>query len=259
MPVFGRNPHRIARPDVEPDQHGLVEPRRFRWKSRWRWSAPPALLLAVPARPGVRRAVQGGGRLRRSDGSRRPTTPPVCQAGRDARAQRETAPLDRGGVARVSNTPPRPLTTPRALGADAGLADCCARPTTGPTGRSALAQAAHVQRAIDAKERRADPSGDACARRSARRAADRHRGAGTGQGLSVVELRRSLRRAHRMTARGRLGGGGVIDIERESELGGAIRSKGVLILSGFLSSRYAQNKPPRGERQPRFRAVIRRG
>jgi predicted ATP-dependent protease len=35
----------------------------------------------------------------------------------------------------------------------------------------------------------------------------------------------------------------VLDIERESELGGPIHSKGVLILSGFLAGRYAANKP----------------
>ena len=35
----------------------------------------------------------------------------------------------------------------------------------------------------------------------------------------------------------------VIDIERESELGGAIHSKGVMILSAFLAARYARSLP----------------
>jgi predicted ATP-dependent protease len=35
----------------------------------------------------------------------------------------------------------------------------------------------------------------------------------------------------------------VTDIEREVELGGPIHSKGVLILSGFLGGRYAEDKP----------------
>jgi predicted ATP-dependent protease len=35
----------------------------------------------------------------------------------------------------------------------------------------------------------------------------------------------------------------VVDIEREVELGGPLHSKGVLILSGFLSARYAPNQP----------------
>jgi len=43
----------------------------------------------------------------------------------------------------------------------------------------------------------------------------------------------------RVTARVRQGGGDVVDIEREVELGGALHSKGVLILSGYLAGRYA--------------------
>ena len=39
------------------------------------------------------------------------------------------------------------------------------------------------------------------------------------------------------------GGKGIIDIERESNLGQNIHSKGVLILSGFLGHRYAQKYP----------------
>jgi predicted ATP-dependent protease len=63
-------------------------------------------------------------------------------------------------------------------------------------------------------------------------------------GLAVVQLGNfSFGTPHRITARVRLGGGRVVDIERESELGGPIHSKGVLILSGFLAGRYAANKP----------------
>jgi lon-related putative ATP-dependent protease len=47
----------------------------------------------------------------------------------------------------------------------------------------------------------------------------------------------------RITARVRLGGGRVVDIERESQLGGPIHSKGVLILSGYLAGRYAPSRP----------------
>jgi predicted ATP-dependent protease len=47
----------------------------------------------------------------------------------------------------------------------------------------------------------------------------------------------------RITSRVRLGSGGVVDIERESELGGPIHSKGVLILSGYLAGRYAPSRP----------------
>jgi predicted ATP-dependent protease len=47
----------------------------------------------------------------------------------------------------------------------------------------------------------------------------------------------------RITAQISLGKGQVIDIEREVEMGGPIHSKGVMILSGFLKGRYAQNVP----------------
>jgi lon-related putative ATP-dependent protease len=42
----------------------------------------------------------------------------------------------------------------------------------------------------------------------------------------------------RISARVRMGGGEVLDIEREVELGGPIHSKGVLILGGYLAGRY---------------------
>tara|TARA_R110002050_G_scaffold9504_1_gene33357 strand:+ start:515112 stop:517511 length:2400 start_codon:yes stop_codon:yes gene_type:complete len=47
----------------------------------------------------------------------------------------------------------------------------------------------------------------------------------------------------RLTANCRFGDGDIIDIEREVELGGDIHSKGVLIMSGYLGSTYAKDKP----------------
>ncbi len=71
-------------------------------------------------------------------------------------------------------------------------------------------------------------------------------GAHIGQinGLSVIDLGDfSFGQPSRITATARLGDGKVIDIERETELGGKIHSKGVLILSNFLASRYATKHP----------------
>ncbi len=63
-------------------------------------------------------------------------------------------------------------------------------------------------------------------------------------GLSVIQLGNfAFGRPTRITANTRLGEGEVIDIEREVELGGAIHSKGVLILSSFLAARYAADQP----------------
>ncbi len=67
---------------------------------------------------------------------------------------------------------------------------------------------------------------------------------GQVNGLAVVNLG-GYQFAHpvRITATTRLGDGSVIDIEREVELGGAIHSKGVLILSSFLAARYSHSTP----------------
>jgi lon-related putative ATP-dependent protease len=68
--------------------------------------------------------------------------------------------------------------------------------------------------------------------------------AGQVNGLSVTQLgSTAFGMPQRITARVRLGSGGVVDIERESELGGPIHSKGVMILSGYLAGRYARGKP----------------
>lgn len=63
-------------------------------------------------------------------------------------------------------------------------------------------------------------------------------------GLSITQLGGfSFGHPSRITARVSPGSGRVLDIEREVELGGPIHSKGVLILSGFLSGCYALDAP----------------
>jgi predicted ATP-dependent protease len=63
-------------------------------------------------------------------------------------------------------------------------------------------------------------------------------------GLSVFQLGdASFGQPTRITARVRMGAGKVVDIEREVDLGGPLHSKGVLILSSFLASRYALDAP----------------
>lgn len=67
---------------------------------------------------------------------------------------------------------------------------------------------------------------------------------GQVNGLSVYMMgSHAFGRPSRITARVRMGGGGVVDIEREVDLGGPIHSKGVLILTGFLGQRYAADSP----------------
>lgn len=63
-------------------------------------------------------------------------------------------------------------------------------------------------------------------------------------GLSVYDLGQyAFGKPTRITVSTAVGRGGVINIEREAELSGRIHNKGVLILTGFLRSRYAKNKP----------------
>jgi len=63
-------------------------------------------------------------------------------------------------------------------------------------------------------------------------------------GLSVFQLgAHSFGSPTRITCRVRPGAGRIVDIEREVALGGALHSKGVLILSGFLAGRYAMDVP----------------
>ena len=63
-------------------------------------------------------------------------------------------------------------------------------------------------------------------------------------GLSVIQLGDyTFGKPSRITATARFGQGKVIDIEREVKLGGAIHSKGVMILSSYLANRYAKDQP----------------
>jgi len=67
---------------------------------------------------------------------------------------------------------------------------------------------------------------------------------GQVNGLSVYTLGDiAFGKPSRITATTFLGRGGVINIERESQLSGPIHNKGVMILSGYLGWKYAQDKP----------------
>jgi lon-related putative ATP-dependent protease len=67
---------------------------------------------------------------------------------------------------------------------------------------------------------------------------------GQVNGLSVMGLGDfAFGNPSRVTASIGLGREGVIDIEREAKMGGPIHTKGVLILSGYLNEKYAQDKP----------------
>ena len=113
--------------------------------------------------------------------------------------------------------------------------------------QAAIVSRDHVQRALDAQIDRAERLRDLVQEEILRGTllidTDGQR-VGQINGLSVLDLGTySFGRPSRITATARLGRGEVVDIEREVELGGAIHSKGVLILSSFLAARYARNHP----------------
>jgi lon-related putative ATP-dependent protease len=107
--------------------------------------------------------------------------------------------------------------------------------------------AVHVRQAEQAAKQRQDRLREKCQESAIRNIllidTDGER---TGQvnGLSIVaQGNRAFGRPSRITARVRLGSGKLVDIERESELGGPLHSKGVLILSGLLTANYAIDWP----------------
>lgn len=158
-------------------------------------------------------------------------------------------PLNRGAVARVVEQGARLL-------GDAGKLTTRLRDITDLLRESdywsaqashEVIDAEHVQQAIDAQTHRLDRL-----RAELQEEIQRNdilidtSGAKVGQinGLSVLELGNfSFGQPSRITATARMGEGKIIDIERETELGGPIHSKGVLIVSSYLTAKYAPTTP----------------
>lgn len=167
-----------------------------------------------------------------------------------ATARREALlPLERGAVARVLDESARRASDSRKLSAD------IAATTTLMREADFVARAA-ARVAITALD--VDAAAEAQRERSGRikRRVDEAIARGTlvietagariGQvnGLSVVDLGEfPFAEPTRITATTRVGEGQVIDIQREVRLGGAIHSKGVMILSEFLAARFSCNHP----------------
>ena len=84
---------------------------------------------------------------------------------------------------------------------------------------------------------------EAIARGLIRVPVDGHAG-GQVNGLSVMSLGDyQFGRPTRITARVSPGRAGVVDIQRQTRLGGPIHTKGVLTLAGYLAGRYAADRP----------------
>ena len=67
---------------------------------------------------------------------------------------------------------------------------------------------------------------------------------GQVNGLAVYQMGDfNFGKPSRITAKTFIGRGGIVNIERESKLSGKTHDKGVLILSGYLGAKYAQERP----------------
>lgn len=104
-----------------------------------------------------------------------------------------------------------------------------------------------VQTAIDARTRRVDQIRERANEqilRGIKLISTDGKAVGQVNALSVLQLGDfSFGQPSRITATARLGKGTLIDIERETKMGGPIHSKAVLILSSCLAERYAQERP----------------
>ncbi len=112
---------------------------------------------------------------------------------------------------------------------------------------SPVVTAEHVDRAIDARRRRVDLVED----KSREMYLDgtvllvtHGEEVGMVNGLSIFDVGdHAFGQPTRITAQTGMGRAGIINIEREADLSGKTHNKGVLILEGYLRSRYAQDKP----------------
>jgi len=163
----------------------------------------------------------------------------------------ELLPLDRTGVARVTERASR-------LAEDAEKISTAMRPIAdllreadyiARTKSSAVMTAFHIDAAVEAQIARADRMRESSLELITRDIITIDtEGDCVGQvnGLSVLSMGAvSFGRPSRITARVRMGLGSarVLDIEREVDLGGPIHSKGVLILSGYLSATFLPEIP----------------
>ena len=165
-------------------------------------------------------------------------------------ARRENLPpLDRTGVGRVIEHASRLADDSERMTMHArALADVLQE--AAHYAREAEAEvigADHVQAAIDGQDHRASRVREIMERQIQRgtlRIESDGRRVGQVNGLAVMQLGgHAFGKATRITATARVGAGQLIDIERESKLGGNIHSKAVMIIGNYIGSHYAAEQP----------------
>lgn len=163
--------------------------------------------------------------------------------------EEDLLPLERGAVARVIDYASRLAEDAARLSVDIRRISNLLRGSnySASVRKAAYVTADDVQAAIDARTHRHDrireDAYDSIGRDIVKIDVT---GEVVGQlnGLSVIDLGDfSFGLPSRITATTRLGEGKFLDIQRETRLGGKIHSKGVLILTSYLASRYASEYP----------------
>ena len=157
--------------------------------------------------------------------------------------------LNRGGIARLVEAVARKAGDSERLSADIHYAIDLVREAhywARQHGAELIGEG-EVQLAIDARVRRGSRVRDRMQEELIRETLlVETSGKRVGQinGLAVMQLGgMAFGRPQRITASVALGSGELIDIEREVKLGGPLHSKGVLILGGYLRSRYVVDRP----------------
>ncbi|MFC2969244.1 Lon protease family protein [Acidimangrovimonas pyrenivorans] len=158
-------------------------------------------------------------------------------------------PLSAGGVARLLDEAVRLAEDSKKLSLHLGdLTDLLREAAHyADQNGNGLIEAADIDRAVRESDRRSARIRDRMQEQIGRRTIlidTEGEKVGQVNGLSVISLGKyRFGRPSRITARTRMGSGKLVDIEREVELGGPLHSKGVLILSGYLTSTYALDVP----------------
>ncbi len=158
-------------------------------------------------------------------------------------------PLDPTGVARIIEYGARQVEDSEKLTTNLGDLEDLMRESNYWAGEvdAKIIGGTHVQKAIDSKIYRSDRIRELIQEEIQRGTyVIETEGERVGEinGLSVSMLDSfSFGRPTRISCQVRLGRGEVIDIEREVDLGGPLHSKGVLILSSYLSSHFARHFP----------------
>lgn len=161
----------------------------------------------------------------------------------------ELMPFNRDGVGRVIEHCSRIVADAEKLTARVGLiADLMRESDFWARGAGkSQADGDDVSKALAAQRRRSDRmrlrSIESVTRETIKISTDGEK-VGQVNGLSVLSLGAwTFGKPSRITARTRMGRGRLVDIEREVALGGPLHSKGVLILTGFLSATFALDHP----------------